>query len=64
MPTPYEDEGDCGFSGLTFLQLVFGYRDLAELQAAFPDVWTNGDEHRGLLTALFPRQRTKFLALV
>ena len=63
MPMPYDDEGDCGFAGLTFLQLVFGYRDLDELRAAFPDVWTDGDEARGLLTALFPRQRTKFLGL-
>jgi hypothetical protein len=63
MPVPYEDEGDAGFPGLTFLQMLFGYRDLADLRAAFPDVWSGGDEARGLLTALFPRQRSHFWAL-
>lgn len=58
---PHDDEGDAGFPGLTFLQLVFGYRDLAQLRAAFPDVWAGSDEAYGLLNALFPRQRSRFL---
>lgn len=64
MPTPLDDEGDAGFPGLAFLQLVFGYRDIDRLRAAFPDVWTGSDEARGLLTALFPHQRSKVFGLV
>jgi hypothetical protein len=64
MPTSFEDEGDAAFPALTFLQILFGYRDFAELRIAFPDVWAGSDEARGLLTALFPRQRTRFWGLV
>ncbi len=62
LPVPHDDEGDAGFPGLTFLQLVFGYRDLDQLRAAFPDAWAGSDEAVGLLNALFPRQRSRFLA--
>jgi hypothetical protein len=51
-----EDEGGAAFPGLTFLQLLFGYRSLEEIRYAFPDCWTNGDEPRVLLDALFPKQ--------
>jgi hypothetical protein len=44
-----------GFSGLTFLQLLFGYRSLAELRYAFPDCWAD-EEPTLLLNALFPKQ--------
>lgn len=50
------DEGAAAFPGLTFLQLLFGYRTLDELQAAFADCQTADDDARGLLTALFPKQ--------
>lgn len=50
------DEGAAAFPGLTFLQLLFGYRTLDELQAAFPDCWVANDDARGLLDALFPKQ--------
>ncbi|MGE5602560.1 MAG: GNAT family N-acetyltransferase [Nitrososphaerales archaeon] len=63
LPVPHDDEGDAGFPGLTFLQMLFGYRDFAGLRAAFPDCWAGGDETRGLLNALFPRQPSDFLAL-
>ena len=51
-PTP-DDEGDCAFPGLTFLQLLFCYRSFADLDYAFVDVWSGG-EARQLLQALFP----------
>jgi hypothetical protein len=51
-PTP-DDEGDCAFPGLTFLQLLFCYRSFADLDHAFVDVWSGG-EARLLLQALFP----------
>jgi hypothetical protein len=64
MPVTHDDEGDAGFPALTFLQLLFGYRSLEELRVNFADAWAGGDEAHGLLTALFPRTRSKFLGLV
>jgi hypothetical protein len=55
-----EDGGSAGFPGLTFLQLLFGYRTLAEVQAAFADCWVDGDDARALLDALFPKQASCF----
>ncbi len=60
MPT-HEDGGSAAFPGLTFLQLLFGYRTLDELRAAFVDCWTEGDDERSLVLALFPRQSSRFL---
>jgi hypothetical protein len=53
-PTP-EEEGDAGFAGLAFLQLLFGHRSMEELAHAFADCWASGDKGRPLLDALFPR---------
>jgi hypothetical protein len=44
------------FPGQTFLQLLFGYRALDELEHAFWDVQVRTGETRGLLNVLFPRQ--------
>jgi len=54
-PKPDRNSGDAGFPGLTFLQLVFGYRSLAELKYAFADCWTKGDQTGILLDILFPK---------
>ena len=43
------------FPGLTFLQLLFGYRALEELEYAFPDCLVRTDETRELLQTLFPK---------
>ena len=43
------------FPGLTFLQLVFGYRALDELEYAFADCLVRTDETRELLQTLFPK---------
>ena len=51
-----EAETNPAFPGLTFLQLLFGYRSLAELENAFADCRANGEEARVLLDALFPKQ--------
>lgn len=56
VPEPFGHSGDAGFPGLTFLQLLMGYRSLAELKYAFADCWTDGDEAAALLEALFPKQ--------
>jgi len=47
-------EEHAGFPPLVFLELLFGYRSLADLRAAYPDCWAN-DEAGVLLNALFPR---------
>ena len=54
-PTDSE-EGSAAFPNLTFLQLLFGYRSLEELDYAFADCWTKNDEARALLKILFPKQ--------
>ena len=51
-----EWESAPAFPDLTFLQLIFGYRSLAELEYAFADCRANGEEARVLLDALFPKQ--------
>jgi hypothetical protein len=51
-----EDQGDAGFPDLTFLQLLFGYRSLEELDHAFADCRPGGGDARVLLAALFPRR--------
>jgi hypothetical protein len=50
------DRADVSFPGLTFLQLLFGHRSLAELQYAFPDCLVRTAPARSLLTTLFPKQ--------
>ena len=50
------EEGDAAFPDLTFLQLLFGFRSLDELQYAFPDCSTTTDEVRALLPVLFPKK--------
>lgn len=55
--------GNATFPGLTFLQLVFGYRSLEELQAALPDCTTDGEPTRARLNALFPKRASNVLAV-
>jgi hypothetical protein len=52
----HEDPGAAAFPGLSFLQLLFGYRSVSELRAVFPDCWTETDEAEAVLDALFPRK--------
>jgi len=51
-----DDQGAAKFSDRTFLQLLFGYRALEELEYAFADCGAGTDEARALLKALFPKQ--------
>lgn len=55
-PHPVGHRGDAAFPELTFLQLLFGYRNLDELEYAFADCWAETDEARTLLNALFPKK--------
>ncbi len=59
LPT-HDDSGSAAFPGLSFLQLLFGYRSLEELRGAFPDCWADGDAPRALLGILFPKQPSDF----
>lgn len=54
----YPNDGDAAFPDLTFLQILFGYRSLEELQHGFADCWTNNDTTRALLNVLFPKQNS------
>ena len=56
---PDEQAGGASFPGLTFLQLLFGYRSLEELEQAFADCRVNSEEARVLLDALFPKQPSR-----
>jgi hypothetical protein len=54
-PAPKE-EGDVAFPGLTFLQLLFGYRSYEELEYTFADCWCDSEDVRILLNILFPKK--------
>lgn len=56
------DHGNAGFPPLVFLQLLFGYRSLAELSEFFPDVWAS-DTAKLLIDTLFPKQPSTVYAL-
>jgi GNAT superfamily N-acetyltransferase len=56
LPSTDPGRGDALFPGLTFLQLLFGFRALDEVEAAFPDCIVRTGEARALLTTLFPKQ--------
>jgi hypothetical protein len=52
------------FPDLTFLQLLFGFRSLEALEAAFPDCIVRTQEARALLQALFPRSPSDVWAVI
>ncbi|MGH2557446.1 MAG: GNAT family N-acetyltransferase [Thermomicrobiales bacterium] len=61
--TPAEvEEGDAAFPDHTFLQLLFGYRSLAELRHAFPDCAATTEHARALLPILFPKRDSEVWA--
>jgi hypothetical protein len=54
-PAP-KAEGDAAFPGLTFLQMLFGYRSFDELKYAFADCGGDSEEVSALLNILFPKK--------
>jgi hypothetical protein len=54
-PSP-TDGGMIAFPGLTFLQVLFGYRSYDELHHAFADCWCDGEDLRALVNILFPKK--------
>ncbi len=60
---PYgEDAAQVGCPSLVFLQLLLGYRSLAELRSIYPDVWAKEDAAL-LLDILLPKQLSKVWGL-
>jgi hypothetical protein len=55
LPTQ-EEWGRAAFPDLTFLQLLFGYRTVEELEYAFADCWTDNRRTALVLNALFPKR--------
>jgi hypothetical protein len=55
-PSPGQEEGDAWFPDHSFLQLLFGYRSLGELEHAFPDCAARDPATRVLLEGLFPKR--------
>ena len=53
---PAPDVPDVTFPGLTFVQLLFGFRSLDDLEYAFPDTTVGSDETRELVDVLFPKR--------
>ncbi len=51
-----ENEESAAFPRLTFLQLLFGYRNFDELHYAFADCYWNNNESYRLLNILFPKK--------
>jgi hypothetical protein len=49
-----EQLGHLAFPGLSFLQLLLGFRSLGELQHAFPDCYAWSEAHAPWVEALFP----------
>ena len=60
MPS-HEDQGNAKFPDLTFLQLVFGYRDYEEIEQSFADCGYRDDEVRVLLNTLFPKKASSVM---
>jgi len=57
----HEDQGDAMFPDLSFLQLVFGYRSLEELEQSYADCFYKDDERRVLLNTLFPKKASSVM---
>lgn len=62
---PYNrlEEGDAVFPDHTFLQLLFGYREFEELDAAYADCYTTNNATRVLLRTLFPMRPSHVLPM-
>jgi ribosomal protein S18 acetylase RimI-like enzyme len=60
-----DHRGHVAFPDRTFTQMLFGYRSLDELEAAFPDCWVDRDSpDKGVLARiLFPKQPSSIWAV-
>ena len=46
---------DAMYPGLTFLQVLFGFRSVDEIEYAFPDCILTSDQTRQILDVMFPK---------
>jgi hypothetical protein len=58
------DDDNVDLPGLTFLQMVFGHRNLDELYLSFPDCLWDTNETRVLLNILFPKKPSCVFGIV
>lgn len=56
------EDGDARFPDLTFLQVLFGYRSVVEVEYAFADCYMS-EEARILLSELFPKRPSLIIPL-
>ena len=56
-------ERDALFPGLTFHQLLFGFRSVEDLEYAFPDCIVSSDRSRSFLNVLFPKRASRIWGL-
>jgi hypothetical protein len=61
--SPHYEDASANFPNLTFLQLLFGYRDVQELEDAYADLYYRKEEAKILLKSLFPRKPSHVLEL-
>ena len=59
----YGDGADASCPPLLFLQLLFGYRSLKELNASFADCFVENADAFVLLNAIFPKRPSLIVAL-
>lgn len=62
VPHPDDEQMDVTFPGLTFLQILFGWRTLQELRFALPDCLLK-EEKTALVEGLFPKVPSRIWAL-
>jgi hypothetical protein len=62
-PEPIE-MGEIGLPDLSVLQLVFGYRSIDELRAAYTDCYWDTDDARVVTAMLFPKKPSSVAGLV
>lgn len=55
--------GNAAFPDKTFLKMLFGYRNRAELAAMYPDCLTDGGKTDALLDVLFPKCETNIVPI-
>ncbi len=55
------DTGSAAFPDLSFLQLLFGYRTIEELEQSYADCSYENDEVRVLLNTLFPKKPSSLM---
>ncbi len=60
---PDFESASANFPNLTFLQLVFGYRDVQQLEDSYADLYYRKEEAKILLKSLFPRKPSHVLEL-